>query len=536
MTQSLDRQLRAILRRDFSAFIEKVFYELSPGATFLPHWTIDLIAAHLELVRLGTIRRLIINQPPRSLKSIITSIAFPAMILGQDPAAEVICASYAQDLSEKFSRDTRTIMLTPWYREVYPKTLLSPNRMAAAEFETTLHGFRKATSVGGVLTGRGAAYIVLDDPTKPEEAMSKVLREGTNNWFSHTLFSRLNNKATGRIVVVMQRLSEGDLTDHLLAMGGWTVLNLAAIAQEDEEHVFHNAFGRARIIRRKGEALHPAHESLETLQSIQRHVGSSIFSAQWLQAPTPPDGIMVKREWFKRYKQADAPSNFDQVVMSIDTANKATELSDYTAITIWGVRGKNIYLLHVLRRRLNYPDLKRTVKETASQFEATTVLIEDRASGTQLIQELLADGLYSVKGIEPTGDKVMRLHAQTATIENGFVYIPEQAPWLDEFLHELTAFPNAKHDDQVDSTAQALQWLKATPEPGFLVYIREQLAAQRAKETGNYAATVGFRVPEGIWRVLTLSGRAILVPKDRTIWVSEGDADPCRQSGWERVG
>jgi predicted phage terminase large subunit-like protein len=244
---------------------------------------------------------------------------------------------------------------------------------------------------------------------------------------------------------------------------------------------------------------------------------------------------MVKREWFKRYKPTDLPSKFDPVVMSIDTANKATELSDFSALTIWGVKDKNIYLLHVLRRKMNYPDLKRAVKETAHQFEATVVLIEDRASGTQLIQELLADGLYSVKGIEPTGDKVMRLHAQTATIENGFVFIPDEAPWVDEYLHELTAFPNAKHDDQVDSTAQALQWLKATPEPGFLVYIREQLAAQRAKQAGNYLASVAFRVPEGIWRVLTLSGRAILVPQDRIIRVSEGDAEPCQQSGWERL-
>jgi predicted phage terminase large subunit-like protein len=167
-------------------------------------------------------------------------------------------------------------------------------------------------------------------------------------------------------------------------------------------------------------------------------------------------GGLVKAEWFRRYRENDRPERFDRIVQSWDTANKATELSDFSVCTTWGVRGKDLFLLGVFRRRLEYPALKRAVREQQSQFDANVVLIEDKASGTQLIQELIADGCHGVTRYQPTTDKIMRLHAQTALIENGFVHIPETASWLAEYLHEMTVFPKGKHDDQVDSTAQFL--------------------------------------------------------------------------------
>ena len=171
-------------------------------------------------------------------------------------------------------------------------------------------------------------------------------------------------------------------------------------------------------------------------------------------------GGLVKLEWFKRYRKDELPERFDRIVQSWDTANKATELSDFSVCTTWGAKGKELFLLNVFRRRLEYPALKRAVCEQQSLFDAEVVLIEDKASGTQLIQELIADGCHGVTRYQPTTDEVMRLHAQTALIENGFVRIPEEAPWLAEYLHELTVFPNGKHDDQVDSTTQALDYLK----------------------------------------------------------------------------
>ena len=161
-------------------------------------------------------------------------------------------------------------------------------------------------------------------------------------------------------------------------------------------------------------------------------------------------------------------------MQSWDTANKATELSDFSVCTTWGVKGKNLFLLALFRRRLEYPALKRAVREQQSLFDASVVLIEDKASGTQLIQELIADGCHGVTRYQPTCDKIMRLHAQTAMIDNGFVHLPETAPWLDEYLHEMTVFPKGRHDDQVDSTAQFLDWFKRPfPYQGLYEYYRQ---------------------------------------------------------------
>jgi predicted phage terminase large subunit-like protein len=201
------------------------------------------------------------------------------------------------------------------------------------------------------------------------------------------------------------------------------------------------------------------------------------FNAQLLQAPTSLEGGLAKRSWFKFYKDGDQPARFDQVVQSWDTANKPSQLSDFSVCTTWGVSKKLIYLLGLYRRRVAYPDLKRAVFDQAEKHSATIVLIEDKASGTQLIQELERDGLRIVKPVVPVGEKVMRFNAQTATIYNGFVYLPEQAPWLEEYLHEVTAFPGSKYDDQADSTAQALAWINTLPaEPGWVMWARQEAA------------------------------------------------------------
>ena len=256
----------------------------------------------------------------------------------------------------------------------------------------------------------------------------------------------------------MQRLHEDDLVGHVLTQEPWEVVRFPAIAEEDEVHYIETALGSRTFTRRHGEALHPEREPLDTLDHIRRTIGEYNFAGQYQQSPAPLGGGLVKAHWFKRYDGDDRPETFDRIVQSWDTANKATELSDFSVCTTWGVKSKDLFLLAVFRRRLEYPALKRAVREQHCQFSANEVLIEDKASGTQLIQELIADGCHGVTRYQPTCDKIMRLHAQTALIENGFVHIPETAPWLAEYLHELTVFPKGKHDDQVDSTAQFLDW------------------------------------------------------------------------------
>jgi predicted phage terminase large subunit-like protein len=475
------REYDAIRRSDLGVFAECCFCELNPQAAFLPNWHIELIAAKLAAVAQGKIRRLIIDLPPRHLKSLLASIAFPAWCLGHDPSAQILCVSYAQDLADKLARDCRSIMTRPWYQRLFP-TRLAPHRHAVQEFITTRQGYRLATSTGGVLTGRGADFILIDDPLKPEESLSKALRQACNEWFLNTLYSRLNDKRGGAIVIIMQRLHEDDLVGHVLGLEAWEVLSFPALAEADEVHHIETIWGPQCFTRRLGEALHPAREPLAVLHNIRRTIGEYNFAGQYQQSPAPLGGGLVKAEWFKRYDESKRPAHFDRIVQSWDTANKATELSDFSVCTTWGVNGKNVYLLGLLRQRLEYPALKRAVREQQNLYGATEILIEDKASGTQLIQELIAEGCHGVTRYQPDCDKIMRMHAQTAMIENGFVYIPQTAPWLVEYLHEMTVFPNGKHDDQVDSTAQFLDWFKKPfPGQGIFEYYRRR-AAEEAEQ------------------------------------------------------
>src|SRR5438270_9782784 len=468
MNEFSHREFDAILRSDLCYFAERCFAELNPQAAFLTNWHLEVIAAKLTAVREGKIRRLIINLPPRHLKSLLASIAFPAWCLGLDASAQILCVSYAQDLADKLARDCRAVMTRPWDPRIF-STRLAPHRQAVQEFITTCQGYRLATSTGGVRTGRGADIILIDDPVKPDEALSDSQRQAANEWYDHTLYSRLNDKRHGAIVIIMQRLHEDDLVGHVLGQEQWEILSFPAIAETDEEHRIEMILEPKCFRRRQGEALHPDREPLEVLDRIRRTIGEYNFAGQYQQSPAPVGGGLVKAEWFRRYRENELPECFDRIVQSWDTANKATELSDFSVCTTWGVKDKNLFLISVFRRRLEYPALKRAVREQQSLFGATVVLIEDKASGTQLIQELIADGCYGVTRYQPTTDKIMRLHAQTAMIENGFVHIPEAAPWLAEYLHEMTVFPNGKHDDQVDSTAQFLDWCNK-PMPCWGIY------------------------------------------------------------------
>lgn len=451
---------RLFLRHHLPTFIERSFRRLNPQLGFQPNWHIEVMAAKLTSVLKGETRRLIINLPPRHLKSISVTTAFIAWYLGHYSSRHVIAASYGQDLADKLARDCRSIMTSPFYHATFPTRLAE--RKAVADFMTLQEGSRMATSVGGVLTGRGADLIVIDDPLKPDEALSETKRKSVNEWYDNSLLSRLNDKESGAIIITMQRLHQDDLVGHVLEQEGWEVASFAAIAEEDEVHDIETILGPRRFVRGTGEALHPARESITTLGIIRQTVGEYNFASQYQQTPIPKGGAMVKTHWLQFYGPNDLPKRFSTIVQSWDTANKTSELNDYSACTTWGYFEGKCYLLHVFRKRLIYPDLKRAVMDLKRQFSPSSIIIEDKASGTQLIQDLKADGISNVKGVEPLSgmDKVMRLNAKTPMFENGFVFLPKQATWLDEYVRELTGFPGAKFDDQVDSTTQALEFLE----------------------------------------------------------------------------
>ena len=442
------------------SFVERAFMELNPQTEFLSAPHIEVMAAKMEDCRTGNIKRLIVNLPPRSLKSIVVSVAFSAWLLGKDPSSQIICASYGQDLADKLARDCRSLMNSAFYRRLFPGTRLS-DKQSVHDFLTTQHGGRMATSVGGVLTGRGADFIILDDPLKPDDAMSGTRRNSVNAWYDNSLLSRLNNKETGVIVIVMQRLHQDDLVGHVLEQGRWDVVSFPAIATEDETHVIDGPLEKKFFVRKVGDTLHPERESAATLNSIRETLGSYNFESQYQQNPMPQGGSIIHSSWFRYCELEARPARYTLILQSWDTANKSGELNDYSVCTTWGAYRGRFYLIDVFRKRLNYPELKRAVAQQRLLHSPRYILIEDKASGTQLIQDLKSEGIIGIHGFAPLpgNDKIMRAGAQASSFEAGLVIFPARAPWLDEYVRELTTFPGSKFDDQVDSTTQALEFL-----------------------------------------------------------------------------
>ena len=451
---SIDRKfLEAILRTDFESFLRFCVSTLNPGQQLQSNWHIRAIAHVLERVRTGELTRVIINLPPRYLKSIMASVAFPAFVLGHDPRQRIITISYGNELSSKHASDFRSIVTSSRYASVFPEMRLT--RALEDKVETTKRGFRKATSIGGTLTGLGGTLFIIDDPQKPVDAQSTARRESLNQWFSNTLISRLDNKTKDAILVVMQRVHLEDLSGYLMTQSGeWHVLSLPAISETDERIPIG---GGCFYDRKAGEALHPEREPLSLLEGIRRDVGSDIFAAQYQQAPVPPGGAMIKRDWLRYYSNLPARTNRAKIIQAWDTAAKEGTENDWSVCTTWLVTNKNFYLMDLTRGRYTYPRLKATAMALAQRFEPDVIMVEDAYTGTALGQELKHERLgLAVRLIPVTHDKISRLYVHQAKFEAGLVHLPKEAHFLPELEAELLSFPQCRNDDQVDSISLAL--------------------------------------------------------------------------------
>lgn len=527
MTFTLSRQeYDAFTTLDFWLFVQRVGAELL-GTPIQDNWHIQKLCGELDRVRSARGIKLAIALPPRSLKSIIASVALPAWLLRDNPRCEVVCVSYGFELADQLSADCRRIMLTPWYARLFPNTRL--DKKAIGHLATTAGGKRYATSVGGPLIGMGADVFIVDDPMKPDEALSDIERHRVNNWARHTLFSRLNDKQDGSIILVQQRLHEDDMIGHVQSIAGFELLSFPAIAQDDEVHTIRTPFGQLTHRRKAGEALHHEREPLAVLAQQRILLGTEFFSAQYLQSPTPPGGGVVKQAWFNRY-DLTGKSVFVRIIQSWDCAAKAGQLSDYSVCTTWGItEAKEMYLLHVFRARLEYPELKKKFRQLAQEFLAGVVVVEDTSAGEQLIQEMRREGFAHVVPVKPKGDKVMRMAAQTPMIEAGRVFIPYDAPWLDDFLHELMMFPKGRFDDQVDSTSQALAYIGIpTTLDNWMEYA--QLEIQRQNGGSLESLPVTFDHPVRGFGVRSCTGRTILRSEDGFYHCSRSEWDSIRGS------
>lgn len=450
--------LNALLRTEFSAFTEKVFHTVAPGQEFNRNWHQKAISYQLERCMRGECKRSLITMPPRCLKSITASVALPAYLLGHDPSAQIMCISYGQDLAVKHGDDMRHVLDQEWYKTAFPKTRVKTSTQTS--LKTTKMGSRISTSVGGVVTGLGAKYIIIDDPHKADEGTSDTKREQLIEWYRNALLSRLNNKETGVIIVILQRLHEEDLAGYLIESGGFEHLNLPATAIEEELI----PIGKGQTVKRSpGDLLDSKMLSQAVLDQLQKEMGGYAYAAQYQQEPAPIGGGMIKKEWFKYFKKRPQWQEGDRIVQSWDTAMTVKDSSDFSVCTTWHVRVTGeIYLLHVYRKKLEYPQLYKVAKKLIEKYNPDVILIEASAAGTPLCQDLrqYPQLMHRLFPISPQNDKVTRMYTHTPVLESGIVHLDKLASWLPEFERELSRFPKTKHDDQVDSVSQFLYYYR----------------------------------------------------------------------------
>lgn len=450
------RELQAYLRSDFTAFVEMALDELEGAGTYQPADFVEVIAHVLERVRYGDLRRSIINLPPRCLKSMIVSVIYVAWVLGQDPTRKVMCISYSDDLAKDLSNKCRRLMESLAYKAIFPNTRISRRKNTETGFQTTRGGGRTALSMAGGITGLGGDLIILDDPMNAGDIHSEPSRRRAIRQFREVIFTRLNDRRTGAFIVVMQRLHVEDLVSHLMETGSWETLSLPAIARSEERLPM---LGGGTFTRQPGDLLHPERQTREDLEEVETQLGPVAFRAQYQQDPIPAEGNMLKRDWFVLEEQMPDRERLQMVVQSSDTALSTSTNADYSVCTTWGIIDDRFYLLDVLRERLGPCDLENTVVEWQRHWQAEPVLIERAPNSEHLIEELHRRRSFIVNPIRPEGSKLGRLAAQSSAFSTGHVRLPKSAPWLDDFLNELLAFPGGR-DDQVDSVSQFLHWAR----------------------------------------------------------------------------
>lgn len=456
-------------REKLNLFTAQTFFTVDPGAKYKHNWHIDCMSEHLEAVTRREIKRLIINVPPGYLKSICVNVAWPAWLLGHNPSERIMSASYSQSLSYDMSAACRLVIQSDWYKRLFPHVILAGDQNAKEKYYTTARGMRFAVSVGGTATGSGGNILILDDPLNPKQALSETERENANTWFDQTYATRLRDMENGAIVLIMQRLHARDLTGHLLAKGGWQHLCLPAIAEERQTITY----GPLKKVREIGEALHPERQDIEAIKAKEIELGPYAFAAQYQQRPAPLGGGILKRSWFKSWTKKDAKGKIDLpecdlVIQVYDTAFKEGQENDYTARLTFGIfsreddKGNQIaclILLEIFNERMDFPKLREEAQRSYKEYNPDYVIIEDKASGQSLIQELRKMQVPVIP-FKMEGDKVYRAHASTPTLAQGCVYIPEGLPKAEAFISQCELFPNAEHDDMTDCLTAGVNWLR----------------------------------------------------------------------------
>ena len=416
------------------------------------------MAAAFDRIADGTLKRLIINMPPRHTKSEFASYLLPAYTMGREPTTKIIQATHTGELAVRFGRKVRNLMGLDIYQQLFDKVQLKADSKAAGRWDTNYGGEYFAVGVGGAMTGRGADLLIIDDPHSEQDALSQLSLD--NAWEWYTLGPRSRLQPGGAIVIVMTRWGTKDLTARLIKAqtthnaDQWEVIEFPAVFDQDTE---------------EERPLWPSFWKLEELQSVRASLSIQKWNAMYQQRPAADEGAILKREWWRRWEHDYMP-HLEYIIQSYDTAYSKKETADYSVITTWGVfypnedAGPNILLVDVRKGRYDFPELKRVAKEQHDYWQPDNVLIEAKATGITLQQELRRVGIpvtmYSPGGRRAGQDKVSRANSVAPILESGMVWAPE-TDWADELVEECAAFPHGDNDDMVDSTTQALMRFRA---------------------------------------------------------------------------
>lgn len=468
--------LIAAVRLDRRAFTEQVFNTVSPGFEYKDNWHIHCMLEYLEAVERSEIRRLVINVPPRSMKSITCCIAWPAWLLGHDPSEQIIAASYSHSLASDHSVDTRLVVESDWYKDAFPETQLAKDQNEKTKFRTTKKGHRIATSVGGTLTGMGGNYLIADDPLKPDEAPSDTIREKTNNWLTQTFLTRENDAKTSRAVLVMQRLHENDPSGMFIEKG-WEHLCLPAYFEKKTIIEIN----REKWTLEEESYLHEERLGEDELDNKLRELGMYGFVGQYLQRPSPEGGGEFKNSWIQYYDNYNRKFTCAgmNVYILYDPANtkknKERTDPDYTAMIVIGLANdNNYYVLDMVRDRLNPTERVEKLMELHHKWNVKSgkspkVGCEQYGMMTDsfYLNKMQVEWNYRFQLIELGGQvkKEDRIRKLIPLFESERIYLPRKILYdsvdgntydlVEVFIQEeLSTFPVGKHDDMLDAFAR----------------------------------------------------------------------------------
>ena len=438
---------RSRCRQDLLSFVAHVMPDFIHGVHH------KQMAKRYEAIEQGDIRRLIINQPPRSSKSLMSSIMFPAWFLGRHPKKKIIIASHTAELAVSFGRQVRTLIDSEEYQDIFPGTELKKDSRAAGRWETTEGGSFFAVGVGGALAGRGADLLIVDDPIDEQTGTATTVGpfEAVSDWFTSGPVQRL--QPGGSILVVMTRWSKLDLTATVLE---------TAVKREGSMQWEHLELP---AILPSGAALWPEFWPLKEVLKVKAELPVAKWQAQYQQTPISQEGSLIKKEYWKRWEKKNPPE-CSFIVAAWDTAYSTKSSSDYSAFTCFGVFNyegddgtsvPNLILLDALKIRVDFPELKKLAWEKEQEWRPDSTIIEAKASGTPLIQELRNRGIF-VSEFSPsrkTGDKTTRVNSITDIFASGVVWVPDRR-FADEVISECADFPLGRNDDLVDAVCMCV--------------------------------------------------------------------------------